>query len=52
MTHPGVGPVGSLAYVLTQGIGSGFPAAERWAAIWGWFRPRRPAASISSGWAP
>ena len=35
MTHHGVGPVVSLAYVLILGTGGGSPAANRWAAIWG-----------------
>jgi len=34
MTHPGVGPIVSLAYVLTIGDWRRFPRASRWAAIW------------------
>ena len=35
MTQPGVGPITSLAFVLTMGDVSRFRAASRWPVIWG-----------------
>ena len=35
MTQPGVGPITSLAYVLTMGDVTRFRAGNKWPAIWG-----------------
>jgi transposase len=34
MTHPGVGPISALAFVVVLGSPSASVAASRWAAIW------------------
>ena len=34
MTQPGVGPITSMAFVLTMGDVSRFRAASRWPVIW------------------
>ena len=35
MTHPGVGPITALAFVLTMGPQDAFVVASRWPATWG-----------------
>ena len=38
MTHPGVGPLTALAFVLIMGNANRFTAANRWRAMWDWCR--------------
>ena len=48
-THPGVGPLTALAFVLIIGEANAFTAASRWPAIWDWCRWKSPA-EIGDGW--
>jgi len=48
-THPGVGPLTALAFVLIIGKRIGFSVASRSRAIWDWCR-WRSRAGISDGW--
>jgi transposase len=43
-THPGVGALTALAFVLIIGKRIGFIAANKWPAIWDWCRWKTPAA--------
>ena len=49
MTHPGVGPLTALAFVLIIGEPSDFAVASRWPAIWDWCHWKNPVA-IGGGW--
>ena len=44
-THPGVGPLTALAYVLIVGRADGFSVASRSRAIWDWSRQKSPVVS-------
>jgi hypothetical protein len=49
MTHPGVGPLTALAFVLISGKRIGFSVASRSRAIWDWYR-WRTRAGIGDDW--
>jgi transposase len=48
-THPGVGSLTALAFVLIIGTAEGFSVASRSRATWGWCR-RRSRAETGDGW--
>ena len=48
-THPGVGALTALAFVLIIGKAERFSVASRWPAIWDWCRWKSPA-GIGDGW--
>ena len=50
MTHPGVGALTAVAFVLIVGKLIGSAAASRSPAIWDWFQPKIPAGN-DNGWA-
>ena len=49
MTHPGVGALTALAFVLIIGEPNASIAASRWRAIWGWCRWKIPV-GIGGAW--
>jgi transposase len=46
MTHPGVGALTALAFVLIIGEAERFQWGNRWRAIWGWCRSKSPAGIV------
>src|SRR5499425_1055365 len=49
MTHPGVGSLTALAFVLISAMRPVFSVGSRWQAIWDWCRWKIPA-EIGDGW--